>query len=235
MKGTRPVKASAFVIVRRPDKAVLCTVEGAAGAQWVGVPGGKWEPSVDGASWERLLAREFAEEVGAPLPTPRQTGYFEWGSDWYQIRFKVMDIDQRAADAIPIGPVHDPGGSVRQTLWLAPRALRRRTLRAHVAVALNILATQRLVAKETKREPRSAGGKPVEPLALVSRGVPEPPAQRPGGGEPEPPAPHSEDGEPEPPASHSGEGEPDLPASPAPFVPPELPEPPPEDGGASTT
>lgn len=146
MESSLPAKASAFVIVRRPGGAVLCTLETHDEQEVAGVPGGKWEPEVDGPSWERLAAREFEEEVGAPIPPAARAGYVEWGSDAYRIRFKVLLVSEEAAEAIPTGPVSDPGGAVREVCWVSPGALAN--LRPHVAAAFQILRIP-LVARDT--------------------------------------------------------------------------------------
>jgi hypothetical protein len=149
MEDTLPTKASAFAIIRRPDGAVLCTVEGTG---QFGVPGGKWEPAADGPSWARLLAREYAEEVGAPLPAG-QAGYFEWGSDRYRVRFVLIEVDREAAGDIPVGDSPDPEGNVRMVLWLAPAKLGEVALRPHVRLALAILAQPLIVQDILGRRP----------------------------------------------------------------------------------
>ena len=153
MEGTLPTKASAFVIVKRRDGAFLCTLEGDGE---IGVPGGKWEPERDGFSWDRLAAREYEEEVGAPLPTPVSAGYLEWGSDAYQVRFKVLTVSDGVADGIPTGPSSDPDGAVHEVFWVRPEVLRKRRVRAHVKTALDVLNSFKIIAREAERRPRTA-------------------------------------------------------------------------------
>jgi len=149
MESALPIKASAFVIVRRPGGAVLCTLEGRDG-KTLGVPGGKWEPEVDGASWERLAAREYEEEVGAPLPEATRGGYLEWGSGDYQVRFLVRDVSGDVADGIPVGGSPDPDGAVREIRWVHPKAAAGENWRPHVRAALLILAMP-TIRRDTSR------------------------------------------------------------------------------------
>lgn len=132
-----PKKASAFVIVRRPDGAILCTVENDGR---VGVPGGKWAPELDGSSWMSVTAREFAEEVGAPIPPALRSGYLEWGHADYQTRFLVLAVSQEAADSLPVGHVDDPDHGVVETFWSKPNAMKDRgRVRPHIADVIGVL------------------------------------------------------------------------------------------------
>lgn len=158
MEGTLPTKAAAFALVTRPDGAVLCTVEGPADAPRVGLPGGKWEPGADGPSWARLLAREYAEEVGGALPPARRAGYLEWGGARYRVRFVVLELDEEVAAAVPVGPSADPRGSVRDVRWLQPGDMPAAgQLRPHVNAALRVLASSALLAREVAQKPPPPG------------------------------------------------------------------------------
>lgn len=148
--GVLPAKASAFVVVERPGGKVLCTIEGPDAC--IGVPGGKWEPAADGPSWDRLLAREYAEEVGAALPEATHAGYLEWGSAAYQVRFAFLSVSEAAAAAIPVGAAADPAGAVRELRWIRPRDMAKAgPVRPHVATALRILDTSAIVARDVAR------------------------------------------------------------------------------------
>ena len=130
MRHSLPV-VSAFAIVRRPDGAVLCTVE--RKKHRIGVPGGKKSLS-DAMEWESIVRREFQEEVGVEMPASASSCYLEWGSSAYQVRFKIIDVSSETAAAIPTGPSSDRG--VVEIAWHHPARLNRRRVRPHVYAAL---------------------------------------------------------------------------------------------------
>ncbi len=130
----------------------------------IGVPGGKWELAVDGLSWDNVLSREFLEEVSAPLPAAPhvlKAGHIEWGSDAYRIRFKVLEIDEEAAAALPTGSASDLDGAVTETFWAMPNGMKRRgAVRAHVDAALRVLGSSALIAREASLGHRRTGPPP---------------------------------------------------------------------------
>lgn len=153
-------KASAFAVVIRPDDKILCTREKSKerGARdIIGVPGGKWDPAKDRAGWEDVLSREFQEEVGVPLPVPTRSGYLEWGNDTYQIRFKVLYIDEKTADTIPTGARNDPSEAVLSVFWAD--ALERQSrggMRPHVRAAIQVISDVSPISDDISRPPKTA-------------------------------------------------------------------------------
>jgi 8-oxo-dGTP pyrophosphatase MutT (NUDIX family) len=152
-------KASAFVIVRRPSGEILCTVESGK----IGVPGGKCEPEDEGLQWwENTASREFNEEVGVALPRATSSGYLAWGTDRYQIRFAVLDVDSDTANEMPS---RSPEAAITKIMWAHPRDLAWNKLRPHVRAAFAMLKNDviaRDTARSTKRE-QHAKLAPVDP------------------------------------------------------------------------
>lgn len=156
-----PVKASAFVLLRRPNGDVL-TVREQQVRDSLGLPGGKWERGRDTAGWPDVLAREFAEEVGAPLPGPAEAGYLEWGNARYRMRIAVMWVDEATAAALPTGdsPERGAAAGVATVQWMAWAAFRRAPdLRRHLQAALRALDGMGPMAREAGHHP----GAPPEP------------------------------------------------------------------------
>lgn len=157
-----PAKASAFVLLRRPNGDVL-TVREQQTRNSLGLPGGKWERELDPAGWPDVLAREFAEEVGAPLPAPVEEGYLEWGNARYRMRFAVMWVDEAAAAALPTGdsPERGAAAGVATVQWMAWSAFRRAPdLRRHLQAALRALNGMGPMAREAGHHP---GAGPAPP------------------------------------------------------------------------
>jgi hypothetical protein len=157
-----PTKASAFILIRRPNADVLCTVEGEDGKKLsLGIPGGKWKVRRDGkkgdaVNWQRLLEREYKEEVNADLPTETTTsGYFEWGSDAFQSHIRIVTVTNDVADRIPVGPVSDLGGKVREIVWTPLKLLENDNaeypLRPHILVVFRLLKYNPLIVREILR------------------------------------------------------------------------------------
>jgi len=133
-------KASAFVIIKRNDGRIYCTVERASnGEDVLGVPGGKWDPEIDGKDWKTVIAREFQEEIGVELPSATAEGYFEWGNARYQIRFMTMHVSEAVARTLPadVPLTSDPDSSVRSACWLRMRNMTG--LRRHVRTAMHMM------------------------------------------------------------------------------------------------